>query len=211
VILHYKTYYFDKTCAETWNFSLPKKLDLRKNKLFRNRPSTVVFAPGTQTYVTELKNQTIVKELFRFNPLEVTCFSHPEMGAATISKKAGKCRRHFWLCYRWEPLKCNRDLFLRLNNLDVQVKLHASVNHAPCIMTLFTNVAWLTPQKQALTESLTSAFRSILDWARRPGKLLERRLSCMNQVFFKICMGNTHSGKTPEIAGKTKMKGLGAY
>jgi hypothetical protein len=31
VILHYKTFYFGKTCAEAWNFSLPKKLDLRKN------------------------------------------------------------------------------------------------------------------------------------------------------------------------------------
>jgi hypothetical protein len=40
VILHYKTCYFGKTCAETWNFSLPKKLDLRKTKLFRNRPSS---------------------------------------------------------------------------------------------------------------------------------------------------------------------------
>jgi hypothetical protein len=33
VILHYKTFYFSKTCAETWNFSLPKKFDLRKTKL----------------------------------------------------------------------------------------------------------------------------------------------------------------------------------
>jgi hypothetical protein len=40
VILHYKTFYFDKACAETWNFSLPKKLDLRKTKLFHNRPSS---------------------------------------------------------------------------------------------------------------------------------------------------------------------------
>jgi hypothetical protein len=40
VILHYnKTCYFGKTCAETWNFSLPKKIDLRKTKLFRDRPS----------------------------------------------------------------------------------------------------------------------------------------------------------------------------
>jgi hypothetical protein len=39
VILHYKTFYFGKTCAETWNFSLPKKLDLRKTELFRDRPS----------------------------------------------------------------------------------------------------------------------------------------------------------------------------
>jgi hypothetical protein len=48
VILHYKTFYFGKTCAETWNFSLPKKLDLTI--------SPVVFAPRTQTYATELKN-----------------------------------------------------------------------------------------------------------------------------------------------------------
>jgi hypothetical protein len=27
VILYYKPYYFGKTCAKTWNFSLPKKLD----------------------------------------------------------------------------------------------------------------------------------------------------------------------------------------
>jgi hypothetical protein len=39
-ILHYQAFYFGKTCAETWNFSLPKKLDLRKTKLFRNRPSS---------------------------------------------------------------------------------------------------------------------------------------------------------------------------
>jgi hypothetical protein len=39
-ILHYKTCYFGKTCAETWNFSLPKKLDLRKTKIFRDRPSS---------------------------------------------------------------------------------------------------------------------------------------------------------------------------
>jgi hypothetical protein len=37
---NYKTFYFGKTCAETLNFSLPKKLDLRKNKLFRYRPSS---------------------------------------------------------------------------------------------------------------------------------------------------------------------------
>jgi hypothetical protein len=40
VILHYKTFYFGKKCAETLNFSLPKKLDLRKTKLFRDRPSS---------------------------------------------------------------------------------------------------------------------------------------------------------------------------
>jgi hypothetical protein len=40
VILHYKTFYFGKTCAETWNFSLPKTLDLRKTKLFHDRPSS---------------------------------------------------------------------------------------------------------------------------------------------------------------------------
>jgi hypothetical protein len=34
VILHCKTCYFIIICAETLNFSLPKKLDLRKNKLF---------------------------------------------------------------------------------------------------------------------------------------------------------------------------------
>jgi hypothetical protein len=34
----YQNFYFSKTCAETWNFSLPKKLDLRKTKLFRDRP-----------------------------------------------------------------------------------------------------------------------------------------------------------------------------
>jgi hypothetical protein len=38
MILHCETFYFGKTCAETLNFSLPKKLDhLRKNKLFRDR------------------------------------------------------------------------------------------------------------------------------------------------------------------------------
>jgi hypothetical protein len=58
VILHYKAFYFGKTCAETLNFSLPKKLDLRKTKLFRDRPSS--FAPGTQTYVTELKKSTVI-------------------------------------------------------------------------------------------------------------------------------------------------------
>jgi hypothetical protein len=40
VILHYKTFYFSKTCAETWNFSLPKKLDLRINKLFSDQSSS---------------------------------------------------------------------------------------------------------------------------------------------------------------------------
>jgi hypothetical protein len=40
VILHYKAYYFGKICATIRNFSLPKKLDLRKNKLFRDRPSS---------------------------------------------------------------------------------------------------------------------------------------------------------------------------
>jgi hypothetical protein len=40
VILHYKTFYFGKTRAETWNFSLPKKLDWTKTKLFRDRPSS---------------------------------------------------------------------------------------------------------------------------------------------------------------------------
>jgi hypothetical protein len=40
VTLHYKTFYFGKTCAETLNFSLPKKLDSRKTKPFRNRPSS---------------------------------------------------------------------------------------------------------------------------------------------------------------------------
>jgi hypothetical protein len=34
VILHYKTFYFGKTCAETLNFSLPKKFDLRRKKTF---------------------------------------------------------------------------------------------------------------------------------------------------------------------------------
>jgi hypothetical protein len=40
VILHNKTFYLGKICAETWNFSLPKKLDLRKTKLFRDQPSS---------------------------------------------------------------------------------------------------------------------------------------------------------------------------
>jgi hypothetical protein len=40
VILHYKTFYFGKTCSETWNFSLPKKLDTRKTKFFHDRPSS---------------------------------------------------------------------------------------------------------------------------------------------------------------------------
>jgi hypothetical protein len=52
VILHYKFFYFGKICAETWNFSLPKKKDLRKNSFFAIGP--VVFAPRTQTYATEL-------------------------------------------------------------------------------------------------------------------------------------------------------------
>jgi hypothetical protein len=29
-----------KTCAKTWNFALPKKLDLRKTKLSHDRPSS---------------------------------------------------------------------------------------------------------------------------------------------------------------------------
>jgi hypothetical protein len=37
VILHYQTFYFGKTCAETWKFSLPKKLDFRREKTFCNR------------------------------------------------------------------------------------------------------------------------------------------------------------------------------
>jgi hypothetical protein len=37
VILHF---YFGKTCAKTWNFSLPKKLDLRKTNIFRDWPSS---------------------------------------------------------------------------------------------------------------------------------------------------------------------------
>jgi hypothetical protein len=40
VILHYKTFYFGNTCAETWNLSLQKKIDLRKTKLFCDRPSS---------------------------------------------------------------------------------------------------------------------------------------------------------------------------
>jgi hypothetical protein len=40
VILHYKTFYFSKTCVQTWNFSLPKKLDLGKTKRFCNWPSS---------------------------------------------------------------------------------------------------------------------------------------------------------------------------
>jgi hypothetical protein len=40
VILLYKTFYFGKTCAETWNFSLTKKLYIRKIKLFCDRPSS---------------------------------------------------------------------------------------------------------------------------------------------------------------------------
>jgi hypothetical protein len=40
VILHDKTFYFCKTCAETWNLSPPKKLDLRKTKLFHDLPSS---------------------------------------------------------------------------------------------------------------------------------------------------------------------------
>jgi hypothetical protein len=40
VILLYSTFYFSKTCVETWNFALPKKLDLRKTKLSCDRPSS---------------------------------------------------------------------------------------------------------------------------------------------------------------------------
>jgi hypothetical protein len=58
MILHYKHFYFGKTYAETCNFSLPKKLDLNENFFFKIGP--VVFAPGTQTCVTELKKWTTV-------------------------------------------------------------------------------------------------------------------------------------------------------
>jgi hypothetical protein len=47
-----------KTCAETWNFSLPKKIRFQKNQTFAIGP--VVFAPRTQTYATELKEWTVV-------------------------------------------------------------------------------------------------------------------------------------------------------
>jgi hypothetical protein len=44
IILHYKTFYFGtfyfgKTCADTWNFSLPKKLDWKKQTFFTFGPS----------------------------------------------------------------------------------------------------------------------------------------------------------------------------
>jgi hypothetical protein len=34
VILHYKTFYFGKTCAETWNLSLPKQIKFKKKLTF---------------------------------------------------------------------------------------------------------------------------------------------------------------------------------
>jgi hypothetical protein len=40
MILQYKFFYFSKTCAETWNSSLPKKLDLRKTELFCDWPGS---------------------------------------------------------------------------------------------------------------------------------------------------------------------------
>jgi hypothetical protein len=58
VNLHDRTFYFGKTCAETLNFSLPKKLGFKKNQTFGISP--VVFAPRTQAYATELKEWTIV-------------------------------------------------------------------------------------------------------------------------------------------------------
>jgi hypothetical protein len=60
MILHYKTFYFGKTSAETWHVSLPKKLDIRKNKL---AICPVVFAPRTQTYATQLKQWTIAPNI----------------------------------------------------------------------------------------------------------------------------------------------------
>jgi hypothetical protein len=51
VILHYKTFYFGKTCAEKIN-----------PNLFTIGP--VVFAPRTQTYATELKEWTIAGLIF---------------------------------------------------------------------------------------------------------------------------------------------------
>jgi hypothetical protein len=63
VILHYNTFYFGKTCAETLKFSLPKKYDLQK-KMFVIGP--VVFAPGIQTFATELKKWTIVFTLLHY-------------------------------------------------------------------------------------------------------------------------------------------------
>jgi hypothetical protein len=45
VILHYKASYFCKTCAETWNFSLAKKIRLKKDQTFF-AIGPVVFAPG---------------------------------------------------------------------------------------------------------------------------------------------------------------------